>query len=215
MKRYSYILLAVVATSVCSAQQPPPMAGLSHKVPFASSSNTIELSIENGSTGVVSNIHVVVNNVPSWVHVANADMLLDPVKPHKERNAVFTFSVDKTAPVNKQQRITFIIKTPSGETWTKEIALSVAPPDKFELLQNYPNPFNPQTKIDYILPRGSRVKVIVYNVLGQEVRTLVNEAQDAGYKSVVFDGSNLPSGVYLYRVQMGDVVQGKSMLLLR
>jgi hypothetical protein len=85
----------------------------------------------------------------------------------------------------------------------------------FDLRQNYPNPFNPSTTIHYALPARSPVTLSVYNTLGQQVSTLVNENQEAGYHDVKFDGSNLASGVYFYRLQAGDFVQTKKLLILR
>jgi len=81
--------------------------------------------------------------------------------------------------------------------------------------QNYPNPFNPSTTIRYELPRTSRVTLTVYDVLGQQVSVLVNERKDAGVHEVSFDGSNLASGVYFYRIQAGDFVQTHRLLLLK
>ena len=87
--------------------------------------------------------------------------------------------------------------------------------NNFQLLQNYPNPFNPSTTISYILQNSEFVKLMVFNQLGQELTTLVNEEKAAGIYEVNFNGSNLPSGVYLYKLQVGGFVQTKKMLLLK
>jgi len=83
------------------------------------------------------------------------------------------------------------------------------------LKQNYPNPFNPTTTIRYALPKRSQVTLIVFNTLGQQVATLVSETQDAGIHDVRFDGSGLASGVYFYRLNAGDHVATKKLLILR
>jgi len=88
-------------------------------------------------------------------------------------------------------------------------------PAVFALNQNYPNPFNPSTVISYNLPLGGNVLLKVYNLLGQEVRTLVNQMQTAGHYSVRFDSQGLPTGVYLYRLSSGSYVQTKRMILLK
>lgn len=82
-------------------------------------------------------------------------------------------------------------------------------------LSNYPNPFNPTTTISYELPSNSFVTLKVYDVLGREVKTLVNGYQEAGSHSVQFNGENLPSGVYLYRLTAPGVVQVKKMLMMK
>ncbi len=87
-------------------------------------------------------------------------------------------------------------------------------PVSFSLDQNFPNPFNPSTTIRYALPAKSYVTLSVFNTLGQQMATLVNDTQEAGYHEVRFDGGNLASGVYLYRLKAGDFLQTRKMLLL-
>jgi len=89
------------------------------------------------------------------------------------------------------------------------------PPTEFILKQNYPNPFNPTTTINYELPRTSRVSLTVHDMLGREVAVLVNGWRDAGAYKVKVDVSGLSSGVYLYRLQAGDFVQSKKLVLLK
>lgn len=88
-------------------------------------------------------------------------------------------------------------------------------PYAFELEQSYPNPFNPTTTVQYSIPDRSRVVLKVFNVLGQEVATLVDEVEDAGFKAVRFDASALTSGLYFYRLEAHGFVDVKKMLLLK
>ncbi len=88
-------------------------------------------------------------------------------------------------------------------------------PTDFTLHQNYPNPFNPSTKIKFVIPKSSFVNLKVYNVLGKEAATLVNEERPAGNYEVDFNATDLPSGVYFYRLQAGDFIETKKMVLLR
>ena len=88
-------------------------------------------------------------------------------------------------------------------------------PTEFALEQNYPNPLNPLTVIRYSLPVGGLVTLKVYNVFGQEIATLVDEMQDAGYKSVNWDATNAPSAVYFYKISAGQFSDVKKMLLIK
>jgi 5'-nucleotidase/UDP-sugar diphosphatase len=93
-------------------------------------------------------------------------------------------------------------------------------PQEFKLFQNYPNPFNPSTEIAYTLPRDSYVKLFVYDILGQKVKTLVDEVQSAGPGKVIWDGANengekVASGIYFYKLSTAEFSQTKKMLLLK
>lgn len=78
--------------------------------------------------------------------------------------------------------------------------IMIAPPNKFSVSQNYPNPSNPNSKIDYEIPVDGKVLLVVYDITGREVATLVNEVKEAGYYSAEFNGGSLASGVYFYRI---------------
>jgi hypothetical protein len=93
-------------------------------------------------------------------------------------------------------------------------------PDKFELFQNYPNPFNPVTKIKFDIPsdvkrKTSDVKLIIYDITGREIQTLVNEKLNPGTYEVTFDGSNYASGVYFYQLKVGEFIDTKKLVLLK
>ena len=88
-------------------------------------------------------------------------------------------------------------------------------PTEFALYQNFPNPFNPTTNIKFDLPKESSVTVKVYNVLGEEVATLINRVMPAGKQNVEFNASKLASGMYIYRIQAGDFVQVRKMMLMK
>lgn len=88
-------------------------------------------------------------------------------------------------------------------------------PNNFQLYQNYPNPFNPETTIDYQIPKDGLVILKVYDMLGREVKTLVNGYQTTGRYNVTFDASKLPSGVYVYQIQFDDYITSRKMLLIK
>ena len=117
-------------------------------------------------------------------------------------------------------------KSPTVEAQIRIVATDVGEiaddllPKTFALSQNYPNPFNPNTKIEYALPVNCHVKLTIYNILGQKVRTLIDKDQAVGCHSVFWDSKNsggkeVASGIYLYRLQTNDFVDTKKMILLK
>jgi hypothetical protein len=101
----------------------------------------------------------------------------------------------------------------SGTTGVEEKAKDV--PRTFQVSQNYPNPFNPATTIQYIVPSNEYIELKVYNLLGQEVATLVSEVKPAGVYEVKFDASTLASGIYIYRISVGNFSLVKKMMVLK
>ncbi len=88
-------------------------------------------------------------------------------------------------------------------------------PSTYEISQNYPNPFNPSTTINYQIPQTGFVTLKIYDILGKEVTTLVNEQKNQGRYSINFDASRLASGVYIYQLRVNVYVSSKKMLLLK
>jgi len=99
--------------------------------------------------------------------------------------------------------------------------ISVAPiPDEFALFQNYPNPFNPVTTIEYAIPEAVNVNIVIYDIMGRQVKTLLNELQEPGYRSIKWSSTNdagelVATGVYFYMISAGQHHSVKKMLLIK
>jgi photosystem II stability/assembly factor-like uncharacterized protein len=122
-------------------------------------------------------------------------------------------SLSTPLPANRIRIIPITEPPPSSPVQEANVGVKV--PTQFKLEENYPNPFNPVTVIRYQLPVQSLVRLSIFNVLGQEISILVDGFQDAGYKSVQWDASGMPSGVYLYRLKTPNVVEVKKMVLTK
>jgi hypothetical protein len=97
----------------------------------------------------------------------------------------------------------------------KNNELTIVKPDSYQLGQNFPNPFNPSTQIKYAVPKSNFITLKVYDMIGMEIKELVNEYKEAGYYNVMFDGSNLASGVYIYKLISGNFTETKKMILIK
>jgi len=146
---------------------------------------------------------------------------------YRSSNDGTSWSNDYTAPAGTYNHIS--ISRSGGSMWAVRtnggISTSLgltgispgynAMPLDFVLLQNYPNPFNPATSIEFVLPKSGHVKLAVFDVLGKEVKTLVNEFRDAGTYKVDFNASNLASGVYFYRIEAANFTEARKMVLVK
>ena len=107
------------------------------------------------------------------------------------------------------------IDTDGSYDYSNEISVNVNKPDKFLLEQNYPNPFNPNTRIFYSIPAKAFVIINIYDVLGNEVATLINEEKNEGRYEVLFNANGISSGIYYYRMQANEFVDVKKMIILK
>jgi hypothetical protein len=95
------------------------------------------------------------------------------------------------------------------------VDLNPALPTEFNLAQNHPNPFNPMTRVTFSLPQASHVRLVIYNILGQPIATLVNGNREAGYHTVIWNASDAASGIYFYRIEADGFADTKKMVLLK
>ncbi len=190
------------------------------QIPFASTDNTISLSIQNNSSIEAKSVSVVFNNLPSWLEFKSKSAAIKGIVADSTGDAEFTFSVDKKAPIGKDTTFTATISTSDGQKWTKDITVEVAAPTDYKLYNNFPNPFNPSTKIAFDLPKTSHVKLVIYDIVGREVAQVADADYPAGYTELTWNGTNkngvmVSSGVYFYRVSTGSWSQVKKMLMLK
>lgn len=118
----------------------------------------------------------------------------------QNENQHYSFNDNKLNTAVYKYRLKQIDYNGSFEYFNLQNEVTVGKPGEFKVSQNYPNPSNPKSKIDYEIPFTAKVSIKVYDILGKEVQTVVNELKDAGYYSADFDGTNLASGIYFYRI---------------
>jgi uncharacterized membrane protein len=169
----------------------------------------------------------IVGGLPAGV---TYDFQPNPVFPND--TSILTISTSPSTPAQwyelliegtanpKQETTTTVHLEVREESGVEDWADNLNTPKSFALFQNHPNPFNPETKISYYLPTASHVRLIVYNILGQKVRTLFDGHQDSGNHTVLWDGRRedgtaLSSGIYFYRMQAGDFRETKKMSLMK
>jgi hypothetical protein len=221
-----YIIILLLCTGMATAQE----TAKPYNIPFASKGNVIELSVANSSASTAEGVKVEATIVPEGIKFTEKSVTIISIKSKEEQTASFTFTVDKTAKVNKDQTLSFKITDKTGQQWIKEIKINIAPPATYELLQNYPNPFNPTTTIEYSLPTLSgrdlvsneirdgqlpgagtqyTVSLKIYDAIGREVIGLVNEQQGPGYYEKTFNANQLASGMYIYQLIATDQQKNK------
>ncbi len=189
-------------------------------IPYNSKGNVVALSVENTSKLTAKGVSVEIQNVPKWIRFDSTKVQLSSIATKKSKQAEFTFSVDRSAPVDKEQKIKALVKTADGQKWTTEISMTISAPKEYHLYQNFPNPFNPSTTIAIDLPKQTKMKIIIYNILGRIVKQLSDETKEAGYAEFSWDGRNdhgsmVASGMYFYQVMAGSYHAVKKMVMMK
>lgn len=148
-----------------------------------------------------------INNSPSWLSIETTTGLITGTAPLTNSFSQVTVFVSDQSE-NSDAR-SYNLNVVTGIEFESTI------PNNYQLMQNYPNPFNPQTIISFQIPTISNVTLKIYDVLGREVRTLVNEEMKAGSYKVDFNSKGLSSGIYFYRITAGNFSEIKKMVLLK
>ena len=172
----------------------------------------------------VSNVKINILCSDSWAtNVIGIGLNLPDIAPSTTVSSTSgTIGIDSTFP--GYFNLKFEIMSDDWTYWTDSMQVIISPtgidehankPLTFNLEQNYPNPFNPTTSIQYSIASSQFVKLKVFNVLGQEIQTLVNAEKPAGNYQVAFNAADLPSGVYFYRIQAGSFNQVRKMILIK
>jgi hypothetical protein len=186
-----------------------------YKVTPGTTGNKIILTVENSSDQEeMTCTEVALVKQLSTISLKQAKQEIETIEKNSSKEVEFAFDVNRIVDVNKTDTLKFLISNKTG-SWTKEILIGYELPKEFKLEQNYPNPFNPETRICYQVPETKQISLKVYDILGREVMTLVDGKQEAGYYEIKFNGKNLSSGIYIYRLIGENVNLVKKMMFLK
>ena len=177
-----------------------------HAVPIGTSGNRLLFSVANNKSVPLNSVQVIVTAAPNWIQFSNIQTELDSIPVHETQDAEFIFSV-QNGEAGKKGTVQVVVQDSQGQTiGRKEIDLITELSVKeTQLFAPFPNPANPHATIQFALVQEAKVQLDIYNVLGQRVRTLVNEMKPAGQWQVVWDGSNdagasVSSGMYIIQL---------------
>ncbi len=201
------------------------------------SGEQIELGFEVTNLGVqVSNdINVNIQIDDSYITLVDSTQALQPIQPDSIQEVLAAFVIEVSAACPDQHQFGLRISTSDsyGVPWESVVEITVhdpsvatdnehitTPPVEFALHQNYPNPFNPSSTLTYSLPEQAQVKLTIYDVLGNTVKTLVNRSQESGHHSISWNSTNeagesVSAGIYFYHLRAGDFYATGKMLLLK
>ncbi len=199
------VWMRLVCLVMCASLLPAGAQGQAcHKIPFAMHDGLLRLTVSNGSAAATTDLGLSVARSPSWLHLRNLPPVISSIAPDAGHEVACDFSVDRSAPVGVPDTLVLLVSTRSGERWIKRIPVVVLPPDRCELFQNYPNPFNPSTSVPFQISAAARVRLKVYNTLGQELAVLADEFLGPGYYERIWNALDAASGVYVCRLAIRE-----------
>ncbi len=215
------LLTVILLSSIIAAQN-------TYSIQPGVKNNQIVLELSNISlTESANNLEVKLIRNSKNLSFNQTEKMIENITQGEETEIAFTFDVDYNIGNVEVDTIEFMITDlayrQAGNKsvyLTKQFILQYALPTEYKLEQNYPNPFNPETRIRYTVPidekrKTKEVSLIIYDILGNQVRTLVNEQKEPGYYEVDFNAVSFASGVYIYRLQAGSYVSTKKMMVLK
>ena len=209
MKKKLTSTLTVIMLSVAVLSFAPPVNAI-----------TYEVEIED-FTFVPGGLHINIGDAIEWrnrddiMHSSTSDDgIWDSGLLARDETFTFVFTAEGIYPYHCTPHPfivdTIVVGNPTG---IDDQLPSI--PDQIGLSQNYPNPFNAKTSIEYALPFDSHVRIVIYNLLGQSIETLVDQDQSAGYHQVLWDAAEAPTGVYFYRIEAAEFTATRKMLLAK
>ena len=216
---FSLFLLLFTANSFAT-ERPP--------IRLVEGINQVSLSVLNHWESDINGINVEIDKrkLPTWISVLPERKTINVQREMRgSEKFILTFIVSD-APLGEFAEIPYILKDNTGNQWNFSMKVYIgsneeSTPLAFDALyDNFPNPFNPITTIKYSLKEDKYIELVIYNSLGQEIRTLVNTYIEAGMHTVKWDGKNnngqkVSSGLYVYRLQAGNFTKTKRMLMLQ
>ncbi len=218
MKNIIITLTLIIALAISSYAQN------TYNIKPGVKNNQIILKLSNiSSKESATNLLVKLNRDSQNLTFNQTEKMIENIIQGEEIEAAFTFDVDYNIGNVEADTIEFVITDNKSINITKQFILQYTQPTEYKLEQNYPNPFNPTTKIRFSIPetplplgKWLGVRLVVYDILGNEVTTLVNEQKEPGYYEVEFNASQFASGVYIYKLQTSNGFnEVKKMLMLK
>lgn len=207
MNRLSLIGLLSLCAAFAAAQT---------SIPANTNGNRLVVAVENGSPwSDAESLTVRISRRPRGVIFRQEEQRIGRLERGRSTEVLFTFDVDRTAPVNRPDTLELQIEGGGNILWHRTSPWTFTGPAAFRLEQNFPNPFNPSCVVRYELPQSVRAVLTIYDLLGRRVAVADEGIREAGYHEVAVAAGDLPSGVYFYRLEAGTFMATRKMVIVR